>query len=63
MTYFEGGIQPGTVLKTEFGARPPTSVGEILQMSLFDRLLDGLPEGEALLGGVPHVVVEGPEAG
>ena len=30
MTCFEGGILPGTVLKTEFGARPPTSVGEML---------------------------------
>ena len=33
MTCFEGGILPGTVLKTEFGARPPTSVGEMLQMA------------------------------
>ena len=34
MTCFEGGILPSTVLKTEFGARPPTSIGEILQMAL-----------------------------
>ena len=33
MTCFEGGILLGTILKTEFGARPPISVGEILQMA------------------------------
>ena len=33
MTYFEGGILLGTVRKTEFGARPPTNVSEMLQMA------------------------------
>ena len=33
MTCFEGGILPGTVLKTEFGARPPTNVDEMLQIA------------------------------
>ena len=30
----------------------------LLQMPLFDQFLDGAPEGKALLGGVPHVIVE-----
>ena len=33
MTCFEGRILPDTVLKTEFDARPPTSVNEMLQMA------------------------------
>ena len=31
----------------------------LLQISLFNQLLDGTPEGKALFDGVPHIAMKG----